>query len=168
MDLGGLWVFNPAKKTSPAKNRKLTFEDEEPTQAPEKRSVFDDLIDMQVEDAEDKKEISLDRAGVTKLAKQQKSDYLKNIKKVVGKNKKIYKSYLRNPFLYHQQYGVLHPHLSNVAIRYLSRPASSAENERSFAHITVSTFGRRNRTGLEGNINIRQQLQSYYRYKSLS
>ena len=118
--------------------------------------------------AEDKNEIALGREDVTKLAKQQKIDYLKNIQKVVGKNKKIYKFYPRNPFLYHQQYGVLHPHLSNVAIRYLSRPASSAENERSFAHMTVSTFGRRNRTGLEGNINIRQQLRSYYRYKSLS
>ena len=110
------------EETSPEKERNdMTANDttSTPTELPKFSDVMDDIVTrdgtVQVEmKAED-------------IATKELNDYKSNLISIVGKSKKMKKVYLHDPFKYHSSYSSLHPRLSKVAIRYLSRPATSAK-----------------------------------------
>jgi len=147
------------EETSPEKERhdmNATDGTATPTELPNFSDVMDDIVTR-----DDTVQVDMKSE---EIATKELNDYKSNLTSIVGKSKKMKKIYLHDPFKYHSTYSSLHPRLSKVAIRYLSRPATSAKGERNFSDMTVSTFGRRNRTGLD-NVNYRQQFRSYLIYK---
>ena len=75
------------------------------------------------------------------------ADQLKvyKLKKIVGKKRR---ECIRNPLLYFSRNYNDHPNLSRVAMKKLSRPATSAQSERNFSTQNYLTEGRKNRSGM--------------------
>jgi len=82
-------------------------------------------------------------------------------RKIVGKQQST--PYKINPLLYFSRNFKKHPNLSRVAMRILSRQASSAEPERRFSDLWHLSSGKKNKIGM-AQIKARSQVKSFLKY----